>query len=520
MNRVWKSVPLIVALAFAGFVVWYGPTLMGRAAYAVAVGESQAAKESLVELSKHDSMSPLFRAVNKAIKPAVVVVHVKQKVQAQGQDPEELFRRFFGENSPFGRMPRSQSPRQAPQREYFSRGLGSGVIVDAKKGYILTNWHVVNKADEVEVVTHDNRHLQAEWVRTDEATDLAVIKVEPDRLCDAQLGDSDKMEVGDWVMAFGAPEGLSQTVTAGIISAKGRTTSRGDAYQNFIQTDAAINHGNSGGPLVNMRGEVIGINSAIISRTGVNEGIGLTVPSNMVRKIMNQLIDKGKVTRGFLGVIIQNVDENLAKSFKLPGTEGALISQVADDTPAAKAKLQVGDFIVEVNGKPIKNVNELRNAVAHLRPDKEYPLKVYRDGKAKTVKVMLGEKPADLVAAFGGESPDSQSPTAQASRFGLKVQALEDELREQLGYKPTTKGVIITDVDPASDAADQALTAGMVITEVQGKAITSPAEFEKAISAPEASSGVRLLITDRTGAKRFVFISPAKSDKPKKPETK
>jgi len=318
------------------------------------------------------------------------------------------------------------------------------------------------------------------------------------------------MEVGDCVMAFGAPEGLSQSVTAGIISAKGRTTNRSDAYQNFIQTDAAINHGNSGGPLVNMRGEVIGINSAIISRTGVNEGIGLTMPSNLIRKIMGQLIDNGKVTRGFLGVIIQNVDENLAKSFKLPGTKGALISQVADNTPAAKAKLKVGDFIVAVNGKAVTNVNELRNAVAHLAPNKECPLKIYRDGKEKIVKVVLGEKPENLAAAFGGQSPGSNGPTANASRFGLKVQALDDDVRKQFGYKPTTKGVIITEVDQASDAADRGLTAGMVITAVQGKAVTSPAEFEKAISAPEAAGGIRLLVTDRAGGKRFVFISPAK----------
>lgn len=516
MNRVWKSVPLIVALSFAGLIWWHGPTLMGRAAYAVASGESRAARESLAELSKHDSLSPLFRAVNKAVRPAVVVVHVKQKIEAPTQDMDEMFRRFFGENSPRRQMPRPprspspDKPDQAPKREYFSRGLGSGVIVDAEKGYILTNWHVVNNADEVEVVTHDNRRLTAEWVRSDQHTDLAIIKVNPDRLLDAPLGDSDRMQVGDWVMAFGAPEGLSQTVTTGIISAKGRTTSRSDAYQNFIQTDAAINHGNSGGPLVNMRGEVIGINAAIISRTGVNEGIGLSVPSNMVRKIMDQLIDKGKVTRGFLGVIIQNVDEDLAKSFKLPGTGGALISQVADDTPAAKAGLKVGDFIVAVNGKAIKNVNELRNAVAHLRPDKEYPLKVYRDGKEKVVKVMLGEKPDDLAAAFGQDTPGSDRPTAKASRFGLKVEALSDDLRERLGYKPTTKGVLITEVDPASDAADQALAAGMVITEVQGKAVNSPAEFEKAVSAPEVAGGMRLLVTDRAGGKRFVFISPAK----------
>ena len=524
MNRVWKLVPMSVAILFVGFVVWYGPDLMGRAAYAVASGETRAAREALADLSKHDSLSPLFRAVDKAIRPAVVVVHVKQKVDVQSQDPEELFRRFFGDNPQFRLRPRPGAPNNAPKREYFSRGIGSGVIVDAEKGYILTNWHVVDSADKVEVVLSDNRRLPAEWVRTDEPTDLAVIKVKPDRLIDAPLGDSDKMEVGDWVLAFGAPEGLSQTVTSGIISAKGRTTNRGDtSYQSFLQTDAAINHGNSGGPLVNMRGEVIGINSAIISRTGGNEGIGFTIPSNMVRNVMEQLIEKGKVTRGYLGVRIQDVDEKLAKSFRLPGTEGALVSQVADGTPAAKAGLKVGDFIVAVNGKNIKNVNELRNIVAHLDPTKAYPLRVYRDGKEITVNVTLGEQPEDMAGAFGEESPGgADSPqtakAASAARFGLKVAALDNETRQQLGYKPDAKGVVITEVAPSSDAADQALQAGMVITEVQGKPIDSPAAFDKAVSAPDANSGVRLLVMDKSGGKRFVFITPTKGEKPQKDE--
>jgi serine protease Do len=524
MNRVWKFVPLTAALLFAGFVVWYGPALMGRAAYAVVSGESRAAREALADLSKHDSMSPLFRAVDKAIRPAVVVVYVKQKVEAQFQDPEELFRRFFGDNPQFRLRPRPGAPDTAPKREYFSRGIGSGVIVDAEKGYILTNWHVVNNADEVEVVMHDNRRLSAEWVRTDQATDLAVIKVKPERLIEAPLGDSDKMEVGDLVLAFGAPEGLSQTVTSGIISAKGRTTNRGDtSYQSFLQTDAAINHGNSGGPLVNMRGEVIGINSAIISRTGGNEGIGFTIPSNMVRNVMDQLIEKGKVTRGYLGVRIQDVDEKLAKSFRLPGTEGALVSQVADDTPAARAGLKVGDFIVAVNGKNIKNTNELRNIVAHLDPTKAYPLRVHRGGKEITVNVTLGEQPEDMAGAFGEESPGGAdgpqaAKAASAAKFGLKVAALDNEIRQQLGYKPDAKGVVITEVAPSSDAADQALQAGMVITEVQGKPIDSPAAFDKAISAPDADSGVRLLVMDKSGGKRFVFITPTKGEKPQKDE--
>jgi serine protease Do len=522
MNRVWKVVPLTVALLFAGFVVWYGPALMERASYAMASGESRAAREALADLSKHDSMSPLFRAVDKAIRPAVVVVYVKQKVNVQSQDPEELFRRFFGDNPQFRLRPRPGVPDNAPKREYFSRGLGSGVIVDAEKGYILTNWHVVDHADDVEVVTHDNRRLPAEWVRTDEATDLAVIKVKPERLIEAPLGDSDKMEVGDWVMAFGAPEGLSQTVTAGIISAKGRTTSRGDgSYQDFIQTDAAINHGNSGGPLVNMRGDVIGINTAIVSKTGGNEGIALTVPSNMVKNVMQQLIEKGKVTRGYLGVMIQDVDEKLARSFKLPGTNGALVTQVAAGTPAARAGLKAGDFIVAVDGKNIKNTNELRNLVAHLDPSKSCPLKVYRDGKEVTVSVTLGEQPADMAAAFGGESPGGAegSQAVKAARFGLKVEALDDQTLQQLGYKSDTKGVVVTEVEASSDAADQGLQAGMVITEVQGKPVDSPAAFDKAVSAPDAGSGVRLMVIDKSGGRRFMFITPTKGgETPQKAE--
>ena len=523
MNRVWKAIPLAVALAFAGFVWWQGPALMGRAAYEVMAGENRAEREALRALSDRDTLSPLFRRVNKVVSPAVVVIHVKQKVQVgSGSDPEEFFRRFFGDNPPFRTpQPRQPSPDRSPRREYYSRGIGSGVIVDAEKGYVLTNWHVVNNADEVEVVTHDNRHFEAEWVHTDKATDLAVIKIDPDRLHDAPLGDSDKMGVGDWVLAFGAPEGLSQTVTAGIISAKGRTTSRGNAYQDFIQTDAAINHGNSGGPLVNMLGEVIGINAAIISRTGVNEGIGLAVPSNMVKKIMAQLIEKGKVTRGYLGVVIQNVDENLAESFKLPHAEGALVSQVAEGTPADKAGIQVGDFITAVNGKEIANVNELRNAVAHLDPDKTIPLTVFRDGKRITVKVKLSEQPADMAAAFGGETPPApdEDKAASAARYGVKVAGLDEEKRRQLGYKDGVKGVLITDIDPGSDAADQGIRAGMVIVQVQGKAIKNVSDFEKAMGSKEAATGARLLLTDPSGGRRFVFITPEKAPE-EKPEKK
>ena len=507
MKRVWKVAPLLLAVVFASFVVLYGPKLAGRAAYAVAAGEARAAREQLTELSKHDHLSVLFRSVAKAVKPAVVVVHVKQKVEVSAPpNLEDFFRRFFGDDMPYrGPMPRSP----APKREFFSRGLGSGVIVDAKKGYVLTNWHVVHAADEVEVVLSDNRRLDAEWVRTDAPTDLAIIKVKPSGLIEAPLGDSDKMAVGDWVLAIGAPEGLPQTVTAGIISAKGRTTGRGGSYQDFLQTDAAINHGNSGGPLVNMRGEVVGINSAIVSRTGVNEGIGLSIPSNMARDIMEQLIEKGKVIRGYLGVRIQNVDERLAKSFNLPSMEGALIAQVGEGSPAEKAGMKAGDFIVKVNGKKVKNVNELRNAVAALDPGKAYDVEVYRDGKNKTLQVKLEAQPEDMAAAFGEEQPGGTS----ATQFGIKVADLTDELREKYGHKPDVRGVVIVEVEAGSDAAEQGLAEGMVILEAQGRKVTSPAEFRRILSAKDARTGVRLLVMERTGGKRFVFVSP---EKPKK----
>ena len=509
MKVIWKLLPLIVLVGLAVVIVSYGPTLIGHAAYAVAAGESRAARDQLAKLSRHDHLSVLFREVAKAVKPSVVIVHVKQKITYQPMPDmrdfmdDEFFRRFFGERSPFGRQPRPQAP--APKREFFRSGIGSGVIVDADNGYVLTNWHVVRNADQVEVVLPDKRTLAAEWVRTDALTDLAIIKVKPDRLIAAPLGDSDKMEVGDWVLAIGAPEGLPQTVTAGIISAKGRHTGSG-AYQNFLQTDAAINHGNSGGPLVNMRGEVVGISSAIVSRTGVNEGIGLAVPSNMARHVMRQLIDKGKVTRGYLGVRWQNITEPLAKSYKLPNMEGALVAQVIEDSPADKAGMKEGDFIVKVNGRRVRNGNDLRNAVAALRPGRTCEIEVYREGVKKTLKAKITPQPADMFARMPGAEPE----TTAAGELGLKVAKVTDELAKEYGYKKTPEGVIIVEVEPNSDAAKQGLKEGTVIQRVQGRKVTTPAEFRKAVTAKDAKAGVRMHVMDPTGAKQFVFVSPMK----------
>jgi len=508
MKRIWKFTPIVVAALLVTFVWVYGPALLGEAAYAIDAGKARAAREQLAELSQRDHMSVLFRTVSKAVKPAVVVVHVKQKVEYRsmpGGSPfsDEFFRRFFGDEVP--EQFRRRAPSPAPKREYFARGLGSGVIVDAKNGYIVTNWHVVRNADKVEVVLSDNRRLEAEWVKTDSLTDLAVIKVKPDRLIDAPLGDSDAMEVGDWVLAIGAPEGLPQTVTAGIISAKGRRTSTGGmSYQDFLQTDAAINHGNSGGPLVNVRGEVVGINTAIVSRTGVNEGIGLSVPSNMVRSIMDQLINKGKVVRGYLGVVMQDVDEGLAKSFKLPNMEGALVTQVMDGSPAARAKIEVGDFLTSINGEKVRNINEVRNAVAELEPGKTYPFEVYRDGKRRTVKVKVDPQPEDMASLL--EQPSS--PAAGTAKFGFKATTLTDDLRKKYGHDEDVKGVVITEV--TAEAAEQGLAEGLVILRVQNRAVTSAEDLGRALGAKDAADGVRLLVADPRGAKRFLFVTPEK----------
>ncbi len=507
MQRYWKITSWVAAGAIVLAAVLYSPALVDRTAYALTAGQMRAARDQLAKMSEHDQMSVLFRTVAKAVKPAVVVVQVKQKVEAGPRpDMDEFFRRFFGDRVPMPRR-RREAP-ETPRREYFARGLGSGVVVDAEKGYIVTNWHVVRNADEVEVVLWDNRHLEAEWVRTDAATDLAVIKVKPDGLVDVPLGDSDAMEVGQWVLAIGAPEGLPQTVTAGIISAKGRTTGRGGSYQDFLQTDAAINQGNSGGPLVNMRGEVIGINTAILSRTGMNAGIGFSVPSAMVENIMNQLIDKGKVMRGYLGVTIQNVDEGLAKSFDLPDMDGALVTKVAEDSPAAKAGLKNGDFIVKVGDDKVRNVNELRNAVAGIQPDETEPIVVYRDGKKKTLKVRFDEQPEDMAAAFIQGEGDGMGTTA--SSLGIKVGALTDKLREQYGYEEELKGVLIVEVTPGSDAADRGLRPGMLILEINGKKVASPSDFRKLTGGDKVANGVRMLVGDRSGGQRFVFVAPEK----------
>jgi serine protease Do len=508
----------LLVLIMAG-VACLGPSFMERVAHAITAGENQAERENLVQMSKQDQMSGLFRAVAKAVKPAVVVVQVKQKMAsapAQWPHMDDFFRRFFGDGAPDGEFnpahpgrPFTPAPPGSPNEEanpryYYQHGLGSGVIVDAQNGYVLTNWHVVHDADKVQVVFADKREFDAQWVRTDRQTDLAIIKIDPKNLVDAPLGDSDAMDVGDWVLAIGAPEGLPQTVTAGIISAKSRT-SGGTGYEDFLQTDAAINHGNSGGPLVNVRGEVIGVNAAIVSRTGVNEGVGLAIPSKMIKNIMAQLIDGGKVMRGYLGIQIQNVDEKLAHSFGLSESRGALIANVMEDSPAQKAGLKAGDFIVAVDGRSIRDVSELRQIVADTKPNTVIKIDFMRDGKKQSASATTVLQSSDMEETPG---MNGNRNTDAASAFGLRVAPVNDDNARRFNLKEHKKGVLILDVDESSNAYEQGLRPGDVITEVQGSKITSIEDLESALSSEKVKSGCRVKVEGRAGGMRYAFITP------------
>jgi len=389
MKAVRTWVPLALILALLAGALLMGPSLVERAAYAAERGEQRAVRAQLAELSKADHLSSLFRAVAKAVKPAVVEIRTQKRVEVP--DFEDL----LPEDFPFRFRFRTPQQRSAPR---LRLGLGSGVIVDAEHGYILTCYHVVGDADEVEVVLANGRKFETQWVRSDPQTDIAVVKIAPDGLTEAPLGDSDAMQVGDWVLAIGAPHRLPQTVTAGIVSAKGRYGRGPVQYQDYIQTDAAINRGNSGGPLVNMTGEVIGLNNtiAVSSVFGGNEGVGFAIPSDLARTVMDQLIDTGKVVRGFLGILPQDLTDRHVESMDLPGTNGVLVASVVEGGPADKAGLKVWDVIVRINGKETSNANQLRFVIADIGPGASVPVVLYRDGREMTVEVKLTTQPKEM----------------------------------------------------------------------------------------------------------------------------
>ena len=437
-----------------------------------------------------DRSSKAFVNVVKRAKPAVVHIKVEKTTTRNqgGQLPEDIFNhpffdQFFG---PHNRRPQQQ---QKP-REFTQRGQGSGFII-SKDGFILTNNHVVEGADSIKVTLSDDRDFDAKVIGTDPQTDVALLKIEdPKNLPVLPLGDSANLEVGEWVIAIGNPFGLSQTVTAGVVSATGRSSVGINEYENFIQTDAAINPGNSGGPLINGRGEVVGINTALFSRTGGYMGIGFAIPINMAKSIEDQLQKEGKVTRGWLGVVIQNVDEDLAESFGLKQAGGILISEVQKDSPASAAGLKQGDIIIRLDGVELQDVSDLRNRVALLQPKSKAMVEIMRNGREKKIQVSIGEQPSN----FSKRGPTSNGDDS-LDQYGLTLQELTSELAKKFEYEEDS-GLIISDVASGSSAEEAGLKPGQLVEEVNRERVSTLEELDKALKQAKSD---KILLRVRAG---------------------
>src|SRR3954469_2325149 len=435
------------------------------------------------------------------VSPAVVTVHATGRARAsqtQFEVPDDFFQQFFG------RQGRPQGPQQPGRRPKLT-ALGSGVVVTSD-GYVLTNNHVVDGADAVSIDLTDGRTLNAKIVGTDQASDLALLKVEGSNFHSLTLGDSEAVKVGDVVLAVGNPLNVGQTVTMGIISAKGRSTGVGDgSYEDFLQTDAPINHGNSGGALVNMKGELIGINSQIVSVSDGNIGIGFAIPANMARHVMTDLRTKGKVTRAQLGVTVQTISPDMAEALGLQDARGVIVSSVAAGSAADKAGLKRGDVIVALNGRPVHDMNALRNRVADAGPGTAADLKVVRDGAEKQVRVTLDTANARRAGRDGDESESDSTAKGDRAALGISVAPLTPELAKQLNVKPDTKGVVVRDVDPDGRAAD-VLRAGDVIQEANRHAVDSVDALRSALR--QTGDKTVLLLINRQGSDVFVTVKP------------
>ncbi len=406
----------------------------------------------------------------------------------------------FSEWSPFEEY---FLPKHKPKKKYKGQALGSGVIVDDKNGYLLTNNHVIDKANEIEVKLMDKRVFPAEIIGKDPKSDLAVLKIEADDLSELTLGNSDKVRVGEWVMAVGSPfsANLSHTVTAGIVSALGRSNViSNDHYENFIQTDAAINPGNSGGALLNLNGDLIGINTAIA--TGgferSNRGVGFAIPSNMAKRVMEDLITKGYVVRSWLGVYIQEVDDKIAKAFDLDKRDGALVSSIVDDSPAEKAGILEGDVIIRFNEKEIRDPSHLKNVVSSTKPGTKSRVKIMREGKMKTIHVTLEELSTDSQMLTGGSSKLYDS-------FGFSVENLSSLLAEKYGIEKNERGVVVIKVDSESEAFEMGVREGDLIQRVGSEKVKTKKDFNQLVEEAKEEGAVLLLIK-REDISRFYAL--------------
>ncbi len=453
-------------------------------------GENPPANIKVVSRSEA-SMGRGYASVVKRVLPAVVNISSSKVVKSdvrtmRGVDP--FFRQFFGDDF--------SGKFNVPQ-ERREKSLGSGVIV-SPEGYILTNNHVVDGATEVTVTLRDKRELKARVVGTDPRTDIALLKIDGSNFPVLSLADSSKVEAGDVVLAVGDPFGIGQTVTMGIVSATGRGGLGIEQVEDFIQTDAPINPGNSGGALVDDEGHLIGINTAIVGNSGGSQGIGFAVPINMARHDMDQILKHGKVERAYLGILPQDVTPAIANAFHTNETKGALVGSVTAGSPASRANLKNGDIILEINGQPIEDANQLRLKIGNLEPNSNVNLKVLRDGKVQDVAVQLGEFPSKEERASAGERSES-------GLEGVSVSSLTPETAQQLKLPETTKGVVVDEVSPASRAADAGLQSGDVIQEVNHQAVKTVKDFSQAVSASKKDAPV-LLLVDRGGSTMFLAV--------------
>lgn len=490
----------LAAFVAAGLGLGADARLSGEGHFGLSQAQARSAPESFADLAA----DVVDAVVNISASQAVEEKRSGMPNLPQGTPFDDLFEEFFKRRQGQG-APNGEAPRQRR-----SNSLGSGFVVDPS-GIVITNNHVIADASEITVIFTDGRKLKAELLGRDPKIDVAVLKVKSDTPLKAvKFGDSEKLRVGDWVLAVGNPFGLGGTVTAGIVSARNRNIDSGP-YDNYIQTDAAINKGNSGGPLFNMKGEVIGVNTAILSPTGGSVGIGFASPASSIVPIVDQLKQFGETRRGWLGVRIQNVDDDIAASLGLDKARGALVAGIDERGPAKPAGIEPGDVILKFDGKDIKVSRDLPALVASMPVGKEVEVTILRKGKEANRTVKLGRLEDTEKASLNtknGESGKIESPVKKA--LGLELQSLSDEARKRFSIKESVKGgVVVTQVEPRSNAAEKRIQAGDVIAEVNQEAVSSPNDLTKKIEAAKAAGrkNVLLLVMNAQGDSRFVAIA-------------